>query len=119
MLRVLLVDDDLEVLESLGDWLKRSYEVTVASGFPEAILALANGPLPDVVICDLDLSPFSGEDLLVVLAARYPSICRVLHTGSPRSQLSGTVAHHVFWKGDDLEGLEEIIRACRLQRRIA
>ena len=118
MVRVLLVDDDRDVLDTVGDWLRHSYEVRLAEGLPQAILALAEGPLPDVVITDLQMPPYSGEDLLAVLAARYPKICRILHTGSgelPRD----SYAQHVIAKGGDIEELEEVIRRCAPGRKSA
>jgi DNA-binding NtrC family response regulator len=114
MLRVLLVDDDPDVLDALGDWLRRRYVVRTALGFRQAIAALSEGPIPDVVISDLDMPPFSGEDLLTVIAARFPGVCRVLHTGSKRDRLirRESVAHHELVKGCDLDELEAIIRRC-------
>ena len=40
MKRVLLVDDDRDVLEALGDWLRLEHDVQLAGGFPEAMAAL-------------------------------------------------------------------------------
>jgi CheY-like chemotaxis protein len=112
MLRVLLVDDDRDVLDGIGDWLRQSFDVTTALGFPAAIQCLADGPLPDVVITDLEMPPYSGEDLLVVLAARFPTVCRILHTGSVTARRSTTVAHHIFGKGRDLRELDALLRRC-------
>jgi DNA-binding NtrC family response regulator len=116
MSRVLLVDDDTDVLDSLGDWLRRKHEVVVAHGFPHALLRLQDGPLPDVVVTDLDMPPYSGEDLLALVAARHPHVCRVLHTGTPTARLGPTNAHHVFRKGDDHDRLDAIIGQCSAPR---
>jgi DNA-binding NtrC family response regulator len=116
MSRVLLVDDDPDVLDSLGDWLRRKHEVVVALGLPHALLLLQDGPLPDVVVTDLDMAPYSGEDLLAIVAARHPHICRVLHTGTPGARIGLTKAQYVFRKGDDLDGLEAILGRCGSRR---
>jgi DNA-binding NtrC family response regulator len=120
MVRVLLVDDDQEVLDALGDWLRREFEVELALGFPQAILALATGPTPDVVITDLEMPPYSGEDLLAVLAARYPKVCRILHTATAKRFLPmPSVAHHVLEKGGDPARLDQIIRSWTPAQKIA
>jgi len=119
MVRVLLVDDDQDVLDSLGDWLRQKHVVETALGFAQAIQRLAAGPPPDVVISDLEMPPYSGEDLLAVLAARHPAVCRILHTGTPSRALGGTVAHHVFGKGCDMSELDELILRCRPVRKSA
>lgn len=119
MARVLLVDDDPDVLESIGDWLRRKHEVAVALGLPHALLLLQDGLVPDVLVTDLDMPPFSGEDLLAVVAARYPSVCRVLHTGASGEKIGPTHAQHVLLKGDDLDQLERIISRCGTARRSA
>jgi DNA-binding NtrC family response regulator len=110
MPRVLLVDDDPDVLESLADWLRHEHEVRVAHGVPQALAALAEGPPPDVVVTDYDMPPHSGEDLLSVVAALYPEACRVLYTG--RRGLSST-AHQIVAKGCPPQQLSAAIRRCR------
>jgi DNA-binding NtrC family response regulator len=110
MPRVLLVDDDPDVLESLADWLRREHEVRVAHDVPQALAALAEGPPPDVVITDYDMPPHSGEDLLSVVAALYPDACRLLYTG--RRGVKST-AHQILTKGSSPQKLSAAIRRCR------
>jgi two-component system nitrogen regulation response regulator GlnG len=120
MARVLLVDDDWDVLESLADCLRGEHEVTVADGFPEAIAALAEGPRPDVVITDREMPPYDGAELLEIVARRYPGVCRVLHTGTPRTQIerAAKVADYVLVKGCDLDELRAVVRRCRMRGRV-
>lgn len=114
MAKVLLVDDDLDVLESLRAWLRREHDVKVASGFPEAMAALIDGPVPDVIITDYDMPPYHGDDLLAVVAARFPNVCRILYTGSPEGDAHGP-AHHVVLKGGDPRLLNSLIHAWRFR----
>jgi CheY-like chemotaxis protein len=116
MARVLLVDDDSDVLDSLRAWLMREHEVRVAGGFPEAMAALVDGPVPDVVITDYDMPPFHGDDLLAVIAARFPTVCRILYTGSADGLVADCrVAHHVILKGGDPRMLNTLIHAWRFR----
>ena len=113
MARVLLVDDDVDVLESLADWLGRRHEVRIATGFAAAMAALVDGPDFDVVITDYDMPPYRGDDLLAIVAARWPRVCRILHSGTPG--VVGTVASlhidSVVAKGDPAE-LDAAIARC-------
>lgn len=102
MARVLLVDDDLDVLESLADWLGRKHEVRVAGGFAAAIAALIDGPEFDIVVTDYDMPPYRGDDLLAIVAARWPRVRRILHSGTPGVVGGVSALHidHVVAKGD-------------------
>jgi DNA-binding NtrC family response regulator len=116
MASVLLVDDDPDVLESLGEWLARRHQVRVARGFVEALALLVKGPLPNVVITDYEMPPYRGDDLLAIVAARYPRVCRILHTGTPGALLAAATVHadHVLPKGVELAVLDALVeRAVR------
>jgi two-component system C4-dicarboxylate transport response regulator DctD len=112
MKRVLLVDDDRDVLEALGDWLRLEHDVQLAGGFPEAMAALLEGPLPDVVITDYDMPPYRGTDLLAIVAGRFPGIGRVLHTASDFDRREARVAHYILRKGCELRDFIDVIARC-------
>ena len=68
MTRVLLVDDDADLLEPLGLYLEgRGYEGDLARGAADAARAMA-ARRPDVVVTDVRLPDGGGEE--VALAAR-------------------------------------------------
>jgi DNA-binding NtrC family response regulator len=119
MARILLVDDDQDVLDTVADWLRLEHEVKVALGFPEALAALAAGPTPDAVITDYHMPPYFGDDLLGIVAERYPDTCRILHTGAQNGPIACFTAHHVLIKGGDLVELSALIRRCVPWRRTA
>ena len=71
-LRLLVVDDSQEVLQSLGDCLRSfDHEVTLALG-PREALALYEPGKFDVVLTDLCMPGMNGESLAGVIAERSP-----------------------------------------------
>jgi DNA-binding NtrC family response regulator len=111
MAKVLVVDDDFDVRESVAEWLAREHEVCQAASVPEALAAIAR-ERPDVVITDFELPPYRGDDFLATLAEHYPHIGRFMHTGSPGRALgfAYSLAHRVVKKGGDLSELSRAIR---------
>jgi CheY-like chemotaxis protein len=116
MAKLLLVDDDPEILDSLKAWLELRHEVQLAGSFGEALDVLVSGPLPDVVITDYDMPPHRGDHLLALVAARFPGVGRILHTGTPRALGEGSFgpAQFVLPKGGDVAELEAAIAHCLL-----
>jgi DNA-binding NtrC family response regulator len=120
MARVLIVDDDADVRESLAEWLAREHVVSQAAGVPEALVLLRR-EVPDVVICDFEMPPYRGDDFLATIADRYPHIGRFMHTGSSGSALgfAHAIAHRVLQKGCDLGDLSGAIRDYLHARQLA
>lgn len=69
MKRVLLVDDEKDVIESLVMALGRHYEVRTARNGREALAVLESEPI-DVIILDLMMPVMSGEELIEQMAAK-------------------------------------------------
>ena len=69
MVRVLVVDDEAGVRESLRMLLKGECEVATAEGVDEALAAIATGP-PDLILLDLVMPGRSGLELLAELQER-------------------------------------------------
>ena len=68
--RLLLVDDDVQLLAYLGDRLQRDgYDVTTAKSGGEALVAL-DAAWPDLVILDLMMPRMSGEELAAQIKRR-------------------------------------------------
>ena len=79
--RVLLVDDDRNLLDSLRRVLKGQYDLFTAQSGPEALEVLAaSGPFA-VIVSDLKMPGMDGIQLLSEAAALYPDTVRVLLTG--------------------------------------
>lgn len=79
--RVLIVDDDRLIGESLGDFLQlESYKVDVVESVDAAVLKLAGQPY-SVVITDVNMPRADGFELLRIIRDRYPDIVTIVITG--------------------------------------
>ena len=119
MARILIVDDDTDVRESLSEWLAREHEVRQAASVPDAMVSIALEP-PDAVVVDFELPPYRGDDLLAMLAECHPEVGRFMFTGSPGRALgfAYSIAHRVLKKGTDLRELDRVIQEFLGGRRI-
>ena len=80
--RILLVDDEVEVLDALQRQLRRHYDVTATSDAKEAIrLVVSSGPFA-VVVSDLRMPGMDGVSLLYLIRQTAPETVRVLLTGN-------------------------------------
>ena len=81
--RVLIVDDDLAVRESIGKVLQASgYEVRTAGDGEEAAARFGSEGI-DVVLLDLNLPSQSGWDVFERLTTRHPAVPIIIITGMP------------------------------------
>jgi DNA-binding NtrC family response regulator len=86
--RVLLVDDDPNVLEGLRRALyQQPYEILVAGGGMAALELLAS-PGADVIVSDHDMPGMRGTELLARARAAYPDTMRILLTGKGTFELA-------------------------------
>lgn len=87
--RILVVDDEKNIREGLGEYLRLdNYEVFLASDGKEGLQAIEREDI-DLVITDLRMPNMSGGELLKQISARYPSVLVIVLTGH------GTVADAV------------------------
>ena len=65
------------------------------------------------MVTDYDMPPHRGDDLLAIVAARWPRICRILHSGTPGvvGTVSALYIDHVVAKGDPGD-LDAAIACC-------
>ena len=79
--RILLVDDDQHLLESLGSWLKtQGFEVQLAADKATAESALASKTF-DLAFVDLRLGDEDGMDILSHCRTHHPNVVVILMTG--------------------------------------
>jgi PAS domain S-box-containing protein len=71
--RILVVDDELPIANTLRELLAPDHEVVAATSGAEALAALAGGEF-DVVFCDLVMPSMSGIDLYQRICAERPSL---------------------------------------------
>lgn len=81
--RVLIVDDDADILTMLHTVLRRDYDVLVASDGGEALSVLAQTEV-DAVLADHMMPGMTGVDLLNQAQERMPAAARILVTASDR-----------------------------------
>ena len=89
--RLLIVDDEPDMLDFLDRVFRREYEVLRAQSVEEALRLLDAGPL-DVIVTDRRMPRRSGLELLEVAAQRQPDAVRVLLTGYADSLVDEKVA---------------------------
>lgn len=75
--RVLVVDDDVRIADSLVQILTASGHQAVAAYSAEAAMKLAEKVHPDAVVTDVVMGPVSGIELTNHIREHYPA-CRVL-----------------------------------------
>ncbi len=78
--RVMVVDDDRIILESLGEFLRlEGYEVETAVSLTQSLDALERQPV-DLLICDVNMPGGNGFELLHVVKRRFPETVVVMVT---------------------------------------
>lgn len=79
--RILVVDDDKIIVESLVEFLQlEGYDATGAASFAEAVKALERRPY-QLVISDVSMPDTDGFELLRLIRQRYPEIVVIMITG--------------------------------------
>lgn len=91
--RVLLIDDEPEVRQSLGLLLRRAgYEVIDAEDGEAAIQTIRSGDNPlmvDAIICDLLMPRMNGMEAVKYFRSQFPSIPVIVLTGHPETDRAG------------------------------
>jgi len=114
--RLLLVDDEPELLRALTRALRRDAEITVAHSAAEAIEVLESGETFDLVLSDLMMPDGTGMELHGRIARDWPDLSRhmVFMTGgafSPGARaFRDEVDNEIIDKPIDLEHVREILR---------
>lgn len=78
--RVLVVDDDRIILDSLGEFLRlEGYEVDSAGDFPSALRIMEQRTI-DLILCDVNMPGGNGFELLHCVRKRFPQTVVVMMT---------------------------------------
>ena len=83
---VLLVDDERQLLDALGEGLKSEFALETACSAEEADLMMASSSY-DVLVCDHMLPGEAGLEFLIRMSERYPGTRRILLTGYMNPEL--------------------------------
>ncbi|HWP35015.1 MAG TPA: response regulator, partial [Thermodesulfobacteriota bacterium] len=81
MARILIVDDEPGVRESLRMVLKGEHDVRTAADAPAALARLAEGPV-DLVLLDILMPGMDGLELLRAIRQRHPALPVVMLTAT-------------------------------------
>ena len=81
--RILIADDDLEVVEMLKDFfLSKNYDVITAYDGREALDKI-HADKPDILLLDLKMPEVDGEEILRHIEEQEIDICVIIITGYP------------------------------------
>ena len=109
-MRVLVVDDEREIRESLEEFLvDEGYSVSVAADGAEAMVRLRSEAAPQIVILDLLMPVMSGIEVYEAMQsdARLAAIPVIISTSDPSRAPSGNL---IMKKPINLDRLQSVIR---------
>ncbi len=121
--RLLVVDDDLAVRESLAAWLEDSgYHVSQAEDGLVAINHCRKKP-PEIMLCDLRMPNMDGLQVLEVMATEFPNIPVIMVSG--QGEMSDVIQSLKLGAWDyvtkpiaDMEMLERAMQRCLERARL-
>ena len=113
--KLLVIDDNKEILEALYDFLsKKNYDVVPASNGLEGLKLIENEKKGfDLVITDLIMPDISGVALISIIKKKYPNTRVIAITGwgeHPEALATEAEADHVLEKPFELSDLEKLIK---------
>ena len=121
--RVLLVDDDRDFLESLRPLIEHQPVLTVAGTAENGLdaIELTDELEPDAVVIDLHMPVVDGVTAVARLRKDHPNLCLIALTGDPATELHEAVteagADAVLMKGDLVDSLVQRLRTIRAAHR--
>jgi DNA-binding NtrC family response regulator len=120
MRRILFVDDELQILESLRDSLRKQrscWEMMFVSSAQAALAELENRPF-DIVVSDMQMPVTDGATLLAQIRDRYPRTLRLILSGEADEETilrALPIAHQFLSKPCDPVVLRQTLeRLCAL-----
>jgi signal transduction histidine kinase len=111
--KVLVVDDEPEVLRSVHNLLRINYQVLTSESGPQALCALREDPEISVILSDQRMPGMSGVEVLHQAKVIRPETTRLLFTAHSdiRAVIDAINQGHVFryiakpWEPDELEAV--------------
>ena len=98
LIDIAVLDDDLDFVHYLEDFLKEEelYRVRTFT-HPVDLLASCDQRKPDIVLLDMKMGPFKGEEVIQQLQERYRELCIIVLTGYPSLEdMRATFKRKVF-----------------------
>ncbi len=105
--RVLIIDDEPQIVRTLERWLSQYADVVTARGGSEGLERFRDGPF-SLVLCDWNMPGMSGHDFVGAVRATAPDALRsvVIMTGGSTTEITGL---RVIAKPLDRELIKEIL----------
>lgn len=111
--KILIVDDETEVLGSLADLLRKDFHIFTTFDVREALDLLASQKVFSLVISDQRMPVMTGAEFLARVASISPDTARILLTGYADIEAvieavnQGQIVHYITkpWDGDRLLAL--------------
>jgi DNA-binding NtrC family response regulator len=84
MVDIAVLDDDADFRTYLEDTLRDEGQYAVRTyGHPEELFAGCEQRVPDIVLLDMKMGEYRGDQVLEQLLTAYPSLCVIIITGYP------------------------------------
>ena len=84
--RILLVDDEVNVLQGYQRALRKRFELDVANSGAEALEKIASGGPYAVIVSDMRMPEMNGVELLTAVKQKAPETVRMMLTGNSDQQ---------------------------------
>ena len=95
---IAVLDDDIDFISYIEDFLNDEGLYTVRPfTHPDDLFESCEEKAPHIILLDMKMGPFKGEDVLDELLARHPEICVIIVTGYPSLEgMRATFKKRVF-----------------------
>jgi two-component system response regulator HydG len=114
--RVLVVDDDENIVSAFEDFLRKEHCTMVSASRAEDALAVISHQTIHLVITDIRMKWQSGVTLLMKIKQMYPAMPVIIITGYPNLIPEADIRHYgaeyLFVKPLELDQLREAVRTC-------
>lgn len=121
--RVLVIDDEIQIANTLRELLSVEHDVTAATSGAEALAAMQAGHNFEVIFCDLMMPGMGGIEVYERIRAEYPGLERriVFMTGGAFTTIAAeflaSVENRRLEKPFSLGLIERIVREMRAQQQ--
>ncbi len=111
-LSIVALDDDADFRQYIVAVLEAEGHQCRAVATPTELYEVCEDRLPDIVLLDMKMGAYSGEDVLVELRTRWPKLCVIVVTGYPSlDSMRETFRRDVFDYLAKPFGLEDLRRS--------
>lgn len=114
--RVLVVDDDENIVSAFEDFLRKEHCTMVSASNADEALSVISHQAVNLVITDIRMKWQSGVTLLMTIKQTHPGVPVIVITGYPNAIPEADIklygAEYFFVKPLDLDQLRDAVRDC-------